>query len=466
MSQYPSAIGAAYPLGKINQAIRLYEGALDLNYQGSKVHGSGTFFFNWFPYPHIEFHFSHESIDFDLKQSEPLNSEVLLNSPSFKGLKANVLEPSNIRVVAKEALIQEYRNRISGQLQNPVLLVYSQETSYVLFHLTNFHRFLGSSITSQHVDHPWSGRVVLEAEGWKVTIDARENIADLVCSLRSSSGFAVTHIGKLEKVNGKTFTAEEALSFLEVLYYYFSFVRGIWSSPILPVGYDANGEVVWREWNTQKNKLDIWHDHQQGVYSWFLELNSRECLVEVFSGFVGQWKDLKESLMLSIHWYVEGNKHVGGVEGSIVLIQAALEHLSWVWLVDKKRDIEKEKFKKKYNATSKKINCLLEKLSIPKNIPSSLSELALFESSLEHSANNGPYASTEVRNSITHADPENRTRLRNISSSAKVEAWEISLWYLELILLFLCDYKGVYSNRISRSRLNGGEEVVPWSKVE
>jgi hypothetical protein len=46
-------------------------------------------------------------------------------------------------------------------------------------------------------------------------------------------------------------TAEEVL---EGLYWFLSFVRGLWVPPMLFVGYAADGAVVWRkigEWSSQ-----------------------------------------------------------------------------------------------------------------------------------------------------------------------------------------------------------------------
>jgi hypothetical protein len=359
--------------------------------------------------------------------------------------------------------------KISGRLLQSMVIESNQEISHMLLHLTNFKMLLGDCITSQDSEKPWSwrGRAILEAEGWRVTIDTLKEINDLVHSLHSLSGYAITHVGKLERLDGQCFTAKEADDFLEALFCFLSFARGLWSSPILPVGYDASGNPVWIEWNPQRVRVDRWQDEEQNVYSWF-GIDSSQSLVEIFPSFMRHWRDWGESLESVIHWYVESNKQVGGVKGSIVLATAALELLSWITLVDK-GSVSKEDFEnpnnKKYGSTSKKINRLIEELSIHQNmqkIRKNQKNLAEFDRKFLGNKNNGLYAFTEVRNSIIHATPENRTRLRNMPDATLIEAWELGLWYVELILLRLFDYQGFYVNRMLRRRLIGGIETVPW----
>jgi hypothetical protein len=197
------------------------------------------------------------------------------------------------------------------------------------------------------------------------------------------------------------------------------------------------------------------------------KLQSNGAVICLLYGFIRQWRDWGESLESVLHWYVESNKQVGGVKGSIVLATAALELLSWVTLVDK-GSVSKEDFEnqnnKKYGSTSKKINRLIEEISINQNmqkIREIQTNLAEFERKFLGNKNNGLYAVTEERNSIIHATPENRARLHNMPEATLIEAWELGLWYLELILLRLFDYQGFYVNRMLRMRLIGGLETVP-----
>ncbi len=459
------ALSAAYLIGGANQPIQLYEGVLEVTQEEVTEQGSGNLSFVWLPYPHFDFYLllQHNEL------SQDIRGRCSLRLPTF-----DVVAEVEILEIFYEVDEYDILTKISGRLLESIVIEPSQEISYVLFHLTNFKMFLGSWISSPDSETPchWKGRVILEAEGWKVTIDALKEINDLVHSLHSLSGYAVTHVGKLERSNGEEFTAKEASDFLEALFYFLSFTRGLWSELILPVGYNASGNPIWREWNPHRVRVDRWQDEEQEVYSWFW-IDGSHSLVEIFPSFMRKWRDRdwRESLESVIHWYVESNKQVGGVKGSIVLATAALELLSWVTLVDK-GSVSKEDFKnqnnKKYGSTSNKINRLIEELSIEQNmqkIRESQKNLAEFDRKFLGN-NNGLYAFTEVRNSITHATPENRTRLRNMPDATLIEAWELGLWYVELILLRLFEYQGVYVNRMLRRRLIGGIETVPWASTD
>ena len=77
---------------------------------------------------------------------------------------------------------------------------------------------------------------MLKADNWRVTLDCIETSRDLENKLSSSGGYAITHIGKIERIDESEFEVTEAKNLLDALHYFFSFVRGIWSTPILPVG--------------------------------------------------------------------------------------------------------------------------------------------------------------------------------------------------------------------------------------
>ncbi len=73
-----------------------------------------------------------------------------------------------------------------------------------------------------------------------------------------------------------------------------------------------------------------------------------------------------------------------------------------------------------------------------------------------------PAAMTAIRNAITHPTKRNRERLGRHPARIKHEVWSLGLWYLELCLLKLFKYQGVYANRLTR-RYQGQVEPVPWA---
>lgn len=53
---------------------------------------------------------------------------------------------------------------------------------------------------------------------------------------------------ELHRADGSGFTADQARPILEALHMGFSFALGHWVAPMLPVGLDSQGHIVWEEW--------------------------------------------------------------------------------------------------------------------------------------------------------------------------------------------------------------------------
>lgn len=439
------ALSPVYLTEEPNHSISLYTGPLKVIQEGNVERGTVTVSLVWLPSPRVEFEFS---------SCNPCS--IKLTNTSLKLLEHKVLVEVDI------LSLDPFGNEILGRPREPIVLGTGKELAHVLFHLTNFHDFIGCSVSPDSRNC----RVVLEAKGWKITIDAPNKLRKLVESLEAQGGYAITHVGKLERSDGTEFPAKEAQELLEALSYFFSFARGFRSTAILPVGFDASGNRAWEKWDPS-GISDPW----QSVSSWFYERNSNS-LAKVFPGFLQHWYHSTwcDPLRLVFHWYLASHKQAGAVQGSIILEQAALELLAWVVLMEKFNVSEKnlkDGANDEFNSPSKKINRLLERLGIPTEIPSGLLDLEGFGSTFK---NNGPWALTELRNSIVHATPDNREKLRNTSFKTQCEAYELGLWYLDLVLLHLFDYRGSYFNRLYRlttsKRLPHHDECiesVPWT---
>jgi hypothetical protein len=67
-------------------------------------------------------------------------------------------------------------------------------------------------------------------------------------------------------------------------------------------------------------------------------------------------------------------------------------------------------------------------------------------------------AFVKLRNSIAHPGDE------IFAGNVVFEGWLLGLRYLELILLNLFDYEGVYTYRLKEGRWVGDVKKVPWAK--
>jgi hypothetical protein len=135
-----------------------------------------------------------------------------------------------------------------------------------------------------------------------------------------------------------------------------------------------------------------------------------------------------------------------GIDGGLILTQAALERLSH----------------QEEGNTGEKIAVAIEKLGIPRDIPPSCSELLGLQPKVQtqkkESLTNGPRALVRIRNDIVH--PEQT--YNNISPKAYYEAWNLGQWYIESILLKLCEYSGEYGHRITRKWRGEVESLQQW----
>lgn len=443
----PLALKSIHSLREPNQSIQLYEGTLKVLQGGDSRQGNGTIYLKWFPFPQIEFQLTCD------KSLYLRGAETTLKFPEIDSPVKTLIS------VSDRSSSTEREIHITGRIREPIVIGLGRLLTYIQFHLTNFEDFFGTApaLIEDNGGVFIAQRATLEAGDWKITIDQLKTTTSNIKVLKAQGGYAITHVGKLEKISGEVFTTNEGHVALRALSDFLSFIKGLRVIPILLVGYNSENDLIWQEWSEAKT-ASSW----QNVNSWAWGVNATN-FVKAFPGFWSWWHTWSESARRIIYWYVECNTQAGAIEGSCVLEQATLELIAWMYL-----EADFKSNQKQFKHPSQKLNHLLFKLDIPQEIPSDLTKLA----SLARQRiwdDNGALIFVKVRNNITHSDPGNQDRLRDISVDARIEAWELGLWYLELILLRLFDYQGVYFNRLRRGvRYFGDLDLVPWliSRVE
>ncbi|MBW4639013.1 MAG: hypothetical protein KME05_12400 [Gloeocapsa sp. UFS-A4-WI-NPMV-4B04] len=415
----------------------------EVNQHKVKIQGHGSLKYEWFPSPCIKFEFfsdSSESIDI----KNPYALLILLNrKTSVEVFLETIKLGKNIQV--------------SGRTKTPLKQGLGQGLVYVLFHIANFNDFIGftTRIPTQDSMKTRRNRITFEVESWRLTLDNLETIKSNVKQLTSLGGFAITHVGKLEKLDGTVFSDDEATTFLDIFANFLSFARGFRVPLILLVGYDVNGNETWKY--SAPSIGDSW----RGVASWFPDQNA-SILAEVFPGFLSWWRDWEESAPIILSWYLEANTTLL-IQNKIILTQVALELIAWVLLVEKEASFSLKDFDKLQ--ASKKIRELLSKFRIPPDIPqssltSSLTNLG--ELASDNKLIDGPHAFTFLRNGLVH--PKSRKKVFDAPMEAIIETCDLGMWYLELVLLAIFNYQGIYASRLRQGvRYNGETEDVPWT---
>lgn len=445
----PRPLVPVYRTRRPNQPIGLYEGHLQITQGEDCIEGSGTIRLEWLPFPRIRFTVSTPG-------ASPFFSAgpAVLNAPAI-----NLFVPGDIHDSSSSSG-RAASVRIAGNISHPIRQGSGDALRRLLIHLVNFREFIGTPVVRVTPKSVTSSRdrVVVEAEGWKVTIDAVRGFVQLQKATRAQHGYAITHVATVQRSDGGSVSVEDADDFLTGLHYFLSFARGFWSPGILHVGYDARDHRVWSEWDAWR--ATPYHD----VLCWTDKFHP-EALAEAFPGFMTKWTDpiWREAIRLAIHWYIEGNLNAGSLEASIVSTQIALELLSWTYFVIGQQ-MDEVRFDKKWEA-SEKIGKFLVALNIPTAVPSQLPSLTALSAA---KPSDGPKTFTRVRNSFVH--PKSSREFNKHLDEAKVtdiwdlkvEAWRLGLWYLELSLLSLIGFGGVYSNRLRRGGHVGEVESVPW----
>jgi hypothetical protein len=300
------------------------------------------------------------------------------------------------------------------------------------------------------------GRVILEFDDWKITIAETEDTKQILEQLESVGGYAISHAGTVEKVDGAEYSSKELDDVLVAMASFFSFMLGRWSSPSLTVGRNSSNEIVFQHWGIGRVSRGQW----VGGHS-CIDIHHFEMMSDTIQAFWVRWKDetWRRPLSHAIHWYVSANDTSGSVsvDTGLLFTQSALELLAWTYCVLDRRMVTQDAFKQKGLNASNKFRLLASFMSIPVEIPVQLSGLNT------RPKNKKPWydameAITELRNGLVHPGKDEHS----IDAGAYRDAWNFSLWFISMVILRLFDYQGKYGNRLNR-RLAGEVEPVPWA---
>jgi hypothetical protein len=335
--------------------------------------------------------------------------------------------------------------RIIAVLTEPVRFGTAENASKIEFILLNGLEWLSSEVVDARTLVRFQVRATFG--GWGLTLEPVPGLQSVINDLKREGGYRPTHRGFLTRTDNAPFRIVEGCDVLTALHYCLSFARGRWMGPMLPVAFNGGGEMVWEEWAIRTT--DSWRNNG----TWF-DAHHAESLARILPGLWSHWNTphWRTPLERAIYWYVISNGGAAGIEGGLVLSQAALELLARARLVELGRAPRKR-------GAARLIRLGLESCDIPVQIPPVLGILS------EHVRNrhwiDGPHAITSLRNALVH--PEDSSAALDADVGARVQAYSLGQWYLELMLMRICDYEGVYSNRLEPKWV-GDVSPVPWAR--
>lgn len=250
---------------------------------------------------------------------------------------------------------------------------------------------------------------------------------DLEKPTRAIVGNCLTHVVRASRVDGKTFRRKHVNSLLDDLWLALSFVVGDHLGPCLTVLRDAKeiplAEII-------QPSLGFGWRLRAGVAPKRSGIGPMlTCLADLF-------REKRKIITETIFWYLEARW--GLREASVVLAQAALERLSFDYLVSQTGYLTEEGFDRLTAADA--IRITMRSLEIPTEVPNCDLD--------------APTLITRCRNQQVHP----KSRGMNIPIE---QAHLAALSAVELTILRLAKYQGPYH---PTSAANQAEEMsVPWT---
>lgn len=272
------------------------------------------------------------------------------------------------------------------------------------------------------------------SRNWEIGISRTITNGDRT-RLRQEGGYGVTHDGTIQCSDGADFSVADVWHVLGGLSRFLSFSQGARCAVIRIRGQDTNGRQVPLVWGS--THVESW-DESQGVLH---TMNSgTEPLSSAWPGFLNVFHDKEkaDTICRAIDWYLVANNSDFG--SGLVIAQAGLELLAQ---------------KRTNQSTAEAIKEAVKRVAIDPGVPRQCKSLTSAAS--KYGWTTGPIAITRIRNDLVHAN----TNYPDLTPEAQLEARDLALWYMELLLLNRFNYAGRYKRR-STIGAEDGFASVPW----
>lgn len=303
----------------------------------------------------------------------------------------------------------------------------------------------------------WRGRWVMRASGWTITLDVRPDHPTVWRDLHLTDVYVMTHVMEIRRTDGADFTAADAEPVLDALHVGISLALGRWAAPMLPVGVDGSGTIVWEDWRpglcdrARSPSPGWWYEQDHAVLAEFLAL--------VITAFSDMDRRTRVRMQMGLAIAATGDK--GFVEQRIMIGFSGLEHVMWQNLV-LNGSVAKNDFQRAHAAHN--LRTVLTDAKIATNIDASvlpaIASLAALKAN-EGMNMDGAEAVAWTRNRLVH--PDNRTQKVYQQAGLLAEVWLLLRHYLVLLILHSLGYKSSYRDLRSLSGQASITQKVPWA---
>jgi hypothetical protein len=292
---------------------------------------------------------------------------------------------------------------------------------------------------------------------WVIDVESVPDIEGRLKALARVGGYAMTHTAAVRRADGQRFTSRELDELLDGLHHYFSFALGKWAGPQLATATNARGEESFL-------RAGVGHlsDGPSWRYVSWVDTHHVESLVMALPGFLALFENpiWREALHGVVYFYVNANSLGRGVnvDTSALFTQAALEQLAWTLCVEDRGLVLPTRFKNPHLSAADQIRLLCTSLGVPLSVPAELPGLCRSDFEKEKPFDLAVVL-TQLRNRVTH--PRKGSPLHE---DAWYHGWMAAQWLIEMIVLRLSNYSGVYAKRFP-GRHVGTVDRVPWASA-
>jgi hypothetical protein len=436
--KYPLIMNPQIEMIYPNQKLKIHQGIFTINWKTYSFELEGEIIFKWLPVLSVFLQLK----GFDTNLVKPFETELLVKIKCSSGL-----DFEGKGIISRIEKYEEYNLIVF--ISPPIEFGDSKSRyDHIRFEIANLRELYGTPVMSENIGY--KNRIILRDQNSKITIDKHPIYNSLNHDLKESNGYQLLYTGKLQLNNRKKITYDEAKNTLDSFSYFLSFVNGIKTFPLFRQGI-LKEQIVW------KSATPYLNDQTTFVLSWVTD-GKNNGLSNLWKNFNNMWQNPtdQECIINVLHWYVIANIGNTFLEGSIVLLQNALE-LLFYWLI-----VEKFQFVTVSDAdntsASSKIGFLLSHYDILPNVPDEFDHLIKY--CKQNNIINGPESFTRIRNCIVHPSSKKRKNLKEVEQAAKIEALHLGLWYVELILLKHLNFKGIYKNRCKNIKYKNPNERI------
>ncbi|KAA2218510.1 hypothetical protein [Maribacter flavus] len=442
-SDTPNALADGVSMKEANESIDMYNGLFSIKYEETALELIGNLIFQWNPSPKVVFKGASDN-------SRDQFEKILGTKKPFEIFIDGLLFGQGRFTMIKDSIIEGevYSEAIIGDK--------SVEVDELRFQIPNLRRFHGDTIKleSETYISTWNGRLVFDSKDYMITIDQRHKYSKLRDELKSKGGYVLMYNGMLLSKKG-SISYQKAKELMFCFSMFLSFLNGRRVSCMFLKGlYET--ETKWTDYGPNLN------DPYKYVVTWSTQFNT-DGFNDLWLNFYKIWFELNEKSFLvnAIKWYLEANCSSTSSDTRTIMAQATLELIFNWWIVEQLKILSPGRDIENLSA-SNKFRIILAQSRIPYLVPAKYDGLVELVQK-ENGLTDGPDAIVSIRNSLVHSQSKKRKMINELPVHARYEAIPLALWYIELSLLNLLGYSGIYHNRVANNRyIHESEEYVPW----